>query len=163
MGNSNPRFPFTGEANVRAGVPALDFPKMLAHEKAHQRGIARESEANFWGYLSAARSPDALTRYSAFRFASGQMLAALAQVDRDSATAIARLRLPGVRRDIQHSNRYWEQFRGRGTAIGSAVNNAFLRSNRVEGGVRSYSMSAQLIIAHARANGGVIVPNRSDR
>lgn len=151
-------FPYTGEANVRAGVPALDYPKMLAHEKAHQRGVARESEANFWAYMSASRSTDAISRYSAFRFANRQILGSLLQLDREAAAEIAGQSLPGVLRDIEDSRRYWAQFQGRGRAIGSSVNNAFLRSNRVEGGVRSYSMSALLIIAYARENEGRVVP-----
>jgi hypothetical protein len=152
-------FPFTGEGNVRAGIPAIDYPKILAHEKTHQRGVARESEANFWGYLAAVHSNDALARYSAYRFANRQMVSELARIDPESAIQMARRRLPGVQRDIDHSRQYWQSFRGRGTSIGTSVNNAFLRSNRVEGGVRSYSMSAFLFLAYARTHDGSLVPN----
>jgi hypothetical protein len=155
-------FPFTGEGNVRAGIPAIDFPKTLAHEMAHQRGVARESEANFWGYLAAVHSDDVLARYSAYRFANRQMVSELARIDALAALQMARRRLPGVQRDIDHSRRYWRKFRGRGTSIGSSVNNAFLRSNRVEGGIRSYSMSAFLFLAYARASGGNLVPGSQD-
>jgi len=151
-------FPFTGEGNVRAGIPAIDYPKTLAHEMTHQRGVARESEANFWGYLAAAHSNDPLAQYSAYRFANRQMVAELARIDPQTALQLSRRRHPGVQRDIEHSRRYWMSFRGRGTALGSTVNNAFLRSNRVEGGVRSYSMSAFLFLAYARAHGGNLVP-----
>ena len=152
-------FPFTGEANVRAGIPALDYPRILAHEKMHQRGVARESEANFWGYLSAVYSSDLLARYSAYRLANRQMVSELARVDMEAARSLASRRLPGVQRDIDNSREYWQRFQGRGTSIGSSVNNAFLRSNRVEGGVRSYSMSAFLFLAYARAQGGDLVPD----
>jgi hypothetical protein len=151
-------FPFTGEANVRAGIPAIDYPRILAHEKTHQRGVARESEANFWGYLSAANSRDPLARYSAYRLANRQMLSELARLDVEAARHLTRNRLPGVQRDIDDAHEYWLRFQGRGTSIGNSVNNAFLRSNRVEGGVRSYSMSAFLFLAYARANGGSLVP-----
>jgi hypothetical protein len=143
-------FPFTGEANLRAGIPAVDNPKMLAHEKAHQRGVARESEANFWGFLAAAHSEQPEARYSAFVFAQRQLLAILVQLDRERARELAENRLPGVQRDIDDSRRYWRSLRGRGTALGRTVNDAFLRSNRVAGGVRNYSMSTALIIAYAR-------------
>ena len=152
-------FPFTGEANVRAGIPAIDYPRILAHEKTHQRGVTRESEANFWGYLSAVYSTDALARYSAYRLANRQMVSELARVDIDAALRMTQRRLPGVQRDIDDSREYWRRFQGRGTSIGSSVNNAFLRSNRVEGGVRSYSMSAFLFLAYARAHGGSLVPD----
>jgi hypothetical protein len=151
-------FPFTAEGNVRAGIPAIDYPKILAHEMTHQRGVARESEANFWGYLASVYSDDELAKYSAYRFANRQMVAELARVDPQTALMMSRRRLPGVQRDIEHSRRYWQMTRGSGTVIGSTVNNAFLRSNRVEGGVRSYSMSVFLFLAYARAHGGNLVP-----
>jgi hypothetical protein len=147
-------FPFTAEANLRAGIPAVDHPKMLSHELAHQRGVARESEANFWGYVTAANSPEPLARYSAFVFAQRQLLAILLRQDRQTAAAIARERLPGVQRDIDDSRRYWASFRGRGTELGRSVNNAYLRTNRVEGGVQDYSMVSMLLVAYARARGG---------
>ena len=126
------------------------------------RGVAGESEANFWGYLAAVHSSDALARYSAYRFANRQMVSELALIDPQTAIQMVRRRLPGVQRDIDHSRQYWQSFRGRGTSIGNSVNNAFLRSNRVEGGVRSYSMSAFLFLAYARAQGGNLVPGSQD-
>ena len=156
-------FPFTAEANLRAGIPAVDNPKMLAHEKAHQRGVARESEANFWGFLSAAHSKEPEARYSAFVFAQRQLLAILVRMDRDRAGELAGERLPGVQRDIDDSRRYWRSFRGRGTEIGRTVNDAYLRSNRVEGGVHNYSMSTALMIAYARAREGMLEVQEGQR
>jgi hypothetical protein len=149
-------FPYTAEANLRAGIPAVDHAKMLSHELAHQRGVARESEANFWGYLAAANSPEPLARYSAFVFAQRQLLAILMRQDRQWAVAVARDRLPGVQRDIEDSRRYWASFRGRGTELGRSVNNAYLHTNRVEDGVRNYSMVSMLLVSYARARGGRI-------
>ncbi|UCG85817.1 MAG: DUF3810 domain-containing protein [Gemmatimonadota bacterium] len=150
-------FPFTGEANLRRGIPAVDNAKMLAHEKAHQRGVGRESEANFWGFLSAARCAEPLAQYSAFAFAQRQLLALLSQLDRDLAAEIAGRRLPGVQRDVDHSRHYWRSLRSRGTEVAQSVNNAFLQGNRVEGGVRDYSMSTMLIISYARSRRGSLL------
>ena len=151
-------FPFTAEPNVRGGIPAVDLGKILAHELAHQRGVAREAEANFWGYLAAAHSADPVARYSAYVFAQHQLLAPLARADRERATALAEMRLPGVLRDIRDSAEYWARTRGSGTRLGTAANDAFLRTNRVEGGVRNYSQSAFLFLAWARERGGLILP-----
>ncbi|MFN8548796.1 MAG: DUF3810 family protein [Candidatus Eisenbacteria bacterium] len=43
--------PFTGEAAVCA-PPEPEQPFVMAHEMAHQRGIAREDEANFTSWLA---------------------------------------------------------------------------------------------------------------
>jgi hypothetical protein len=152
-------FPYTAEANLRGGIPALDQPKMLAHEKAHQRGVAREAEANFWGYLACTHSTDPHARYSAFVFAQRQLMLGMMRAHPDRLLELVRLRLPGVQRDIDDSRRYWASFRGRGTRVGTAVNNAFLRTNRVEGGVENYSMSALFFVAYARERGGRVVPD----
>ncbi len=42
--------------------------------------------------------------------------------------------------------------------MGRAVNNAYLRSNRVSAGVRDYSRSASLLIMYARSRGDRIIP-----
>jgi len=151
-------FPYTGEANVRSGIPAIDYPKILAHEISHQRGVTQESEANFWGFMAAVHSDDPLARYSAFRFANRQMVFELSRVDMNTALNMSRRRLPGVQRDIEFARTYWRQFEGPGTQIGSSMNNAFLRTNRVEGGVRSYSMSSRLFLSYARSRGGSLLP-----
>jgi len=159
VGISGFYLPFTAEPNVRRGIPAVDVGKILAHEMAHQHGVAPEAEANFWGFLVAGMAPDPVPRYSAFVFAQGQLLSALARADRDRAVAIMELRIPGVRRDLEDSRDYWRRtFHRRGSRFGSAVNDAYLRSNQVSAGVRDYSRSAQLLIMYARARGGRIVP-----
>ncbi|MFQ5702770.1 MAG: DUF3810 domain-containing protein [Gemmatimonadales bacterium] len=151
-------FPFTAEANLRSGIPAMDVPKMLAHEMAHQRGTAREAEANFWGYISCANAKDPYARYSAYLFAQLQLMSGLRRTDRDQWRQLVSMMLPGIRRDVDASQEYWESFRGRGTEIGTRVNDAYLRSNRVAGGVKNYSRSALLFIAYARTRGGRLVP-----
>ncbi|MGW8268163.1 MAG: DUF3810 domain-containing protein, partial [Longimicrobiales bacterium] len=151
-------FPFTAEPNVRGGIPGVDLGKILAHELAHQRGVAREDEANFWGFLAAAFSREPVARYSAYVFAQHQLLAPLVRADRELAATLADLRLPGVQRDIRASAEYWARTRGSGASLGTAANNAFLRTNRVEGGVRNYSRSALLFLAYARERGGRIIP-----
>ena len=155
-------FPFTGEANLRAGLPAMDVPVMLGHEQAHQRGAAREAEANFWGYISGANAPNPNARYSAYLFAQLQLMRALRQADPRRLSEVVAAMLPGIRRDIEDSREYWASFRGRGTKIGARMNNAYLRSNRVTGGVRNYSMSSLLFIAYARAHGGRLVPTNAE-
>jgi hypothetical protein len=55
---------FTGESNINVHYPDFNIPYTTAHEFAHQRGIARENEANFIAYLVCISSEDAYIRYS---------------------------------------------------------------------------------------------------
>jgi len=57
--------PFTGEAQMNNHMPAFMLPFIAVHEKAHQLGYAKESEANFMGYLAAIESADSCLKYSA--------------------------------------------------------------------------------------------------
>ena len=151
-------FPWTGEANVLRDSPAIDRPQSMAHEKAHQRGTGPESEASFLGFLAAAHAPHAHARYAAYIFAQNQLLGILARADREAARDIASRRFAGVRRDLEDRAAYWRKYRGVGTSIGHAVNNRFLRTNRVEGGTLSYARSVRLILTFASQNDGRVVP-----
>jgi len=48
--------PFTGEPNVNMTVPNPELPFAASHEVAHQRGFAREDEANYLAISRAAPS-----------------------------------------------------------------------------------------------------------
>lgn len=155
-------FPWTGEANYNRGTPDVSMPQVIAHEMSHQRGFAREDEANFAGYLAASLAPEPYPRYSAYVFAQRQLLSALARYDRERAATLARLRLPGVQRDIRAADAYWAQFEGRTSRATRSMNNAYLRTNQVPGGILSYTRSVELLVAYARDRGGWLL-RASDR
>jgi hypothetical protein len=56
--------PITGEAIIRDDLPQLLKPFTLEHEKAHQKGYASETEANFIAFMAAQASKDPLLQYS---------------------------------------------------------------------------------------------------
>jgi hypothetical protein len=150
-------FPWTAEANYNAGTPHVSLPHVIAHEMSHQRGFAREDEANFTGFLAAAAAPAPYARYSAYVFAQGQLLATLSRYDRDRAVALAANRLPGVQRDLTAARAYWAQFEGPASRTSRSMYDAYLRGQRVPEGVVSYSRSVELLVAYARSRGGWLV------
>lgn len=145
-------FPYTGEANYNHEIPACGLPATVAHEKAHQRGIASEDEASFVGYLACVYSEDAYVRYSGCRFAQWQLLSALFTRDSERARALLEKQSPGVRRDQEAEGEFWAQFRGILADVSDVVNDAYLRSQGVEGGIDSYAMCARLLVLFARHN-----------
>lgn len=154
--------PFTGEANLNRSVPAVSYPQVIAHEKAHQRGVNREDEANFLGWLAAASSDDPLARYAAAVFAQRQLLRPLLAVDEARARALVAERLPGVQRDVDDLRDYWSVSTGRTGRIANRVNDAYLRGNRVADGVASYGRAAELLLAWAARRGGQLAPVSDD-
>ena len=147
-------FPFTGEANFNRDQPLWQQTHTIAHEKAHQRGMASEDEANFFGFLACIRSDEPYVQYGGWLFAQRRILYALIQSDPERAQAIVERRLPGVQRDVDEMRAFWLGYAGVGSDVGSAVNNAYLRANGVEGGIQSYSLSIRLIVAWAREQPG---------
>ncbi|HST52290.1 MAG TPA: DUF3810 domain-containing protein [Pyrinomonadaceae bacterium] len=66
LGVSGIYSPFTGEPNYDALQPDCDLPFAIAHEMAHQRGFAREDEANFIAFLVCTKSSNPYVRYSGY-------------------------------------------------------------------------------------------------
>jgi hypothetical protein len=157
LGITGMYFPWTGEAQINMLPPWSGRPHTIAHEKAHQRAITSEAEANFVGFLGCIYSDDPYVRYSGLLFAQRQLLGVLSRADRDRAQEIARARIPGITRDLEANGAFWAQHRGPAQAAGRAFNDAYLRANRVEGGVQSYGMSAELLVLLAREQGGTLL------
>ncbi len=151
--------PWTGEANYNRNIPACNMPEVVGHEKAHQRGVTSEDEANFFGFLVCASSGNPYARYSAYLMAQRQLVGELGKRDMERAKAVAKERCPGVKRDLEEMNAYYRAHVGKVSQIQNRVNDMYLKANRVKGGVQAYSRSAALIMAFARSNGGsCIVP-----
>lgn len=146
-------FPFTGEALVLGDLPGVILGKDLGHEMAHQRGFSSESDANVLGTLVAARSADALARYSAYSFLQRQLVSALRRVSSTDAEEVVRGRSPGVRRDLADLAVYWQPAQTPVAAAASRVNDAMLRTHGVSEGVASYQGSTWMFIALARERG----------
>jgi len=162
LGISGIYVPFTAEANVVRGQPAIRVPVSMAHEKAHQRGFTWEADANFLGFMAAALAPDPLARYAAASFAQTQLLGALGGRAPEQAERIAGQRLPGVARDVEDLWAYYLRMLGLAADFGSALNHRFLMANGVDDGVGDYRRSTWLLVMQARQNGGELFPLRGE-
>lgn len=152
-------FPYTGEALFQADLPGPLQPKAVAHEMAHQRGIAREADANALALLVTREVPDARVRYSGVLFLQGQALGALARSAPGVARELARSRLDGVRRDLLAVEEYWDRTRGPVSEVGSRMNDALLRRHGMPEGLASYGGSLWVFLALVRAEGvDAVVP-----
>jgi len=149
--------PWTGEANYNTQVPACRLPEVIAHEKAHQGCVTSEDEANFFGFLVCISSGEPYVRYSGYLMAQRLLLPELADMNLMRAKDIIAKRFKGVQRDADAVRAFITAHTGIVSMAGRAVNNAYLTANRVKGGVKSYQMSAQLILVFAEFNGGSCV------
>lgn len=160
FGISGVYFPFTAEPNYNADVPDFQLPFSIAHEMAHQRGVARESEANFVAYVICINSSNPFVRYSGYRNGLG-VLSELSKVEPEKARELAKLLGSGYREDSRRAAQFWAKASGATGALGLRVNDLYLRANRVKAGAADYSNSTILIIAYhlrERSGGGADVP-----
>ncbi len=151
LGISGIFIPFTGEPLFNRHIPAASKPIAIAHEKAHQRGITDEGEANLAAVLACLTAPEPYLQYAAALYASSTLLSAASRYAPDEVEAIAAEWGPGPQRDLQAIREFWEQHRGRMMRAANRVNDAYLRSNRVDGGVQSYGRVASMLVGLARA------------
>ena len=140
--------PFTAEASVSMDFPAALFAATVAHELSHQRGVAKEQEANFVAVLASLESGDPDYCYSACLFAYIHLANALAEVDRTALSMIDAGLCSGARADLSENSRYWAQFETPVQAVTNTVYEGFLQSYEQALGVRSYGACVDLLVSY---------------
>lgn len=152
LGVSGIYIPFTAEPSVNAHAPDPSLPVIVAHEKAHQRGVTDEGEANLVGLLATFTSDDPYIRYAAHLDASARLLAASSRyLPEDERPAAWSALDPGPLADLRAISAYWRSYEGPAREAATRMNDAYLRSNRVPGGVQSYDRVTRLLIGAARS------------
>jgi uncharacterized protein DUF3810 len=143
--------PFTSEANVNVNAPDSELPFSASHEASHQRGFAREDEANFAAYLACRFHPDPDFNYSGALAASIHASNALFAVDRAAWGAVEATRTPSVNRDLLALRAWSQAHTGVLSRASMRVNDTYLRAQGQRDGVRSYGRMVDLLLAERRA------------
>jgi hypothetical protein len=143
-------FPFTGEANVNKLMPDFMLPSTISHEMAHQRGFAREDEANFIAYLVCKAQDDVDFQYSGYLLAMIYSMNAIHDYDIESYNELAVKYDEGVRRDLKYYSDFWKQFEGPVEEFQEKVNDTYLKSNKQADGIYSYGRMVDLLLAEYR-------------
>jgi hypothetical protein len=142
--------PWSHEALINRDTPPPAIPLTVCHEMAHQRGIAREDEAGFVGYLAARLHPDADFRYSALRFALAEALGQLARVDPQAAAGLVAGLSPAVRADYRLESEWARRHRSAFSRAQSKAYDGYLKSQGQPEGLATYGRVVDLLIAERR-------------
>ena len=129
--------PFFNEVHVNKQILPIEYPFVLAHEKAHQLGVTSESEANFYAWLICSSSKNKQLRYSAnltilrhFLYQAYELpnyKELLTQLDED------------VINDLREIQKHWQEMRNEKlNKAASRVNDAYLKTNNVKEGIKDY-------------------------
>ena len=141
---------FTGEANINVNFPDYTLPYTAAHEMAHQRGIAREDEANFVAFLVCAASDDEYIRYSGYLNLYEYVANALYSADKEAYSEVRAKLEPAARKEMSAYSAFFDKYRENVAAnVTGAVNNAYLTIQGTPG-TKSYGMVVDLAVAYLR-------------
>ena len=144
---------FTGEANISVVYPDYCIPASVIHEFAHQRGVAREDEANFISYAVCAYSDDAYIRYSGYLNLFEYTASALMQTDRERVSELYSMLDSGVISDMRAYNEFYRAHKVDFIRdISNFFNDTYLRLNGTEG-VVSYSRVVRLSVSYYKSLG----------
>ena len=138
--------PFTGEANVNMDFPEALFAATVAHELSHQRGVAKEEEANFVAILASLDSGDADFCYSACLMAWIHLGNALHSAAPDAFRAAYGLLEQDVIADLAANNSYWARFETPIQTVTNTVYEGFLQSYGQTLGLKSYGACVDLLV-----------------
>ncbi|MBQ8311267.1 MAG: DUF3810 domain-containing protein [Clostridia bacterium] len=144
---------FTGEANINVNFPDYTIPYTAAHELAHQRGIAREDEANFVAFLVCAESDDLYIRYSGYLNTYEYVVSALASANRELYKKTYSALPATVRAEEAAYSKFFQKYKENVAAsVSQTVNNSYLQSQGATAGTKSYNMVVDLAVAFYRAS-----------
>lgn len=142
--------PWTGEAHLEGSLPAPLVWHTAAHEAAHQRGIAREGEANFIAWMVLKDAPDPAARYSARFVLLGQAIRALHGQNPERALELIQAMEPALQDRRARVREYWRQRLGVLSKVSHRVNDTYLKAAGHEQGIQSYGLVLDLVLAERR-------------
>ena len=140
-------FPFTGESTLNVDCPAVFLPVTVAHEFAHQRGVAPEQEANYVAVAACADSGDPVYTYSGWLFGFLHLSNALYGADPERWAQVYEGLCADAQRDMAVNNAYWAAMEGPVQTVAETTYSGFLQSYGQEMGMRSYGACVDLLVA----------------
>ncbi|MBE6608511.1 MAG: DUF3810 domain-containing protein [Ruminococcaceae bacterium] len=140
---------YTGESNINTNFPDYTLPYTAAHEMSHQRGIAREDEANFVAYLICMESDDNYIRYSAYLNLLEYVQSALYKADKSAYSTFSYTLGEDIYLEFRAYNAFFDKYRENVAAnVSQTVNNTYLQSQGQSAGTITYSFVVGLAIAY---------------
>lgn len=146
---------FTGESNLNVGFPDYTIPFTAAHELAHQRGIAREDEANMMAFLVCINSDDVYIRYCAYvnmyEYVANALYSADKELFRKADSTLSR---QVYSEQVAYSKFFKKYQKSVTSQISGAVNDIYLQSQGTAGR-QSYGMVVDLTVAYFKEEGHI--------
>jgi hypothetical protein len=138
--------PFFNEVHINRKLLPMDYPFLLAHEKAHQFGITSEAEANLAAYIICSASDDKRLKYSGNLFVLLYFLNDASKM-KDYHEFIKKIDQKVIE-DIRLRAKYYDELENKTMEkVQTAANDAYLKSNHIKHGVMNYNEVVALVIS----------------
>lgn len=144
--------PFFNEVHVNPLILPVEYPFVLAHEKAHQFGITGEAEANFYAWLVCTNSNSKQLKYSAnlhilrFFMYEGLKYKEYPEIMADLDEI--------VKADFRQVRENWMKMRNENIEeMVSKANDTYLKTNKVEKGIEDYNDVVKFVMDFTQDSG----------
>jgi hypothetical protein len=140
--------PFFNEEHLNSFQLPVSYPFSSAHEKAHQFGIASESECNLYASVVCCSSEHPLTRYSGYLETVWYLLKNLRKMSPEKYPEIVRRVDSRVIDDYRKISSHWQKaLNPTLSSVQDKVYDSYLKTNKQQSGILSYSEMTVLLIA----------------
>jgi hypothetical protein len=140
--------PFFNGVQVNSYSLPQTYPYTLAHEKAHQFGIAGEAECNLFASVICTSSAHPLVKYSGYLQTVSYLLNNLRKISPDRYREIAGQIDPRIIADYRTIQEHWQKKQNQTlSTVQDRVYDTYLRTNRQRSGILSYSEMTGLLVA----------------
>jgi hypothetical protein len=137
--------PFFNEIHLNSYLLPLDYPFVLSHEKAHQFGVTSEAEANFVAFVICINSDDQKLKYSGCQ--SLLLYFLKDATHRKDYHEIFDKIDKRVISDLRMRQKYYLGIQNENMSdMQSRANDAYLKVNNIEKGVKNYDLVVSLVL-----------------
>ncbi|EHO12599.1 DUF3810 domain-containing protein [Myroides odoratimimus] len=152
MGFSGYINPFTLEAQVNNKIPTLTMIITASHEMSHQLGFAKESDANFIGFMAAYNQKDTAYQYAAIIYALRYCVSNINDKESVEVKALFETIHPGVKDNLNENIIFWSEYKNITDSFFKVFYNGFLKLNNQKEGLQSYNKFVDLLINYDLKN-----------
>ena len=141
--------PFTAEANVNTNYPEYVVAFSAAHEKAHQRGIAGEDEANFVAFLACLASGDDYLEYAGLLSMYDYFLDEAYKTDTEMYRELLENTDIRILREMYAYSVFFDEYRNStASVVADKVNDTYIKTMGDSEGVKSYGSVVSLCTSY---------------
>ncbi|MDA9365380.1 DUF3810 domain-containing protein [Flavobacteriaceae bacterium] len=152
MGYAGYLNPLTLESQVNKHIPKLNYITTVAHEMAHQLGVAPESEANYIAFYTTINHPNPFIQYSGYSFAIRYCYSELYKANPEKAKELISVLHPGIIEKFKELSAFWREYKNPFEPFLKKGYDSYLKANGQRLGIKSYDAMVALVIAHSQVS-----------